>query len=288
MQLRKWVSQPLLNKDDVDARLDAVTEIMRNENAWIETVRKSALCQLPDLERGTMHGDRAWLRFKRCFSRYVAHSGSQSQAYRAREDTASLRQVRFHAALLLLVVWCGVVADSMVCLCTCRIAKVLPTPSVIESMHSSLLQEVRGCLPVNLSSCRRIVRMFSCFACSCSCSHRVVVQLFASIDQAAFRKVLQFFLKSLNLECALDFDVFCCHFESELNGVCFRVCVQGGAEGRQGQPVQRPHAVSRRAGVQTSHSGGGEANARPLDRHSVRCAAVDRVVFCCRLASDPF
>ncbi|XP_062924627.1 DNA mismatch repair protein Msh3 [Mobula hypostoma] len=49
--LRKWVSQPLLKASEINARLDAVTEILSSDSIVLAKTQ-SLLSKLPDLERG--------------------------------------------------------------------------------------------------------------------------------------------------------------------------------------------------------------------------------------------
>lgn len=50
-QLKKWVTQPLLKLRDINARLDAVSEVLHSESSVFEHI-ESNLHKLPDLERG--------------------------------------------------------------------------------------------------------------------------------------------------------------------------------------------------------------------------------------------
>nr|XP_033781367.1 DNA mismatch repair protein Msh3 isoform X3 [Geotrypetes seraphini] len=49
--LKKWVTQPLLNASEINARLDAVSEVLTSESSVFAEIQ-SHLCKLPDLERG--------------------------------------------------------------------------------------------------------------------------------------------------------------------------------------------------------------------------------------------
>ncbi|XP_063309797.1 DNA mismatch repair protein Msh3 [Pelobates fuscus] len=50
-KLRQWVTQPLLNSSDINARLDAVCEIMQSESNVFSEIR-TCFSKMPDLERG--------------------------------------------------------------------------------------------------------------------------------------------------------------------------------------------------------------------------------------------
>ncbi|KAF2980862.1 hypothetical protein EK904_003981 [Melospiza melodia maxima] len=50
-RLRKWVTQPLLKLSEINARLDAVSEILLSESSVFGQIQ-NLLCKLPDLERG--------------------------------------------------------------------------------------------------------------------------------------------------------------------------------------------------------------------------------------------
>uniref|UniRef100_A0A8D2PT02 DNA mismatch repair protein MSH3 n=1 Tax=Zosterops lateralis melanops TaxID=1220523 RepID=A0A8D2PT02_ZOSLA len=50
-RLKKWVTQPLLKLSEINARLDAVSEILLSESSVFGQIR-NLLCKLPDLERG--------------------------------------------------------------------------------------------------------------------------------------------------------------------------------------------------------------------------------------------
>ncbi|XP_063278865.1 DNA mismatch repair protein Msh3 isoform X7 [Prinia subflava] len=50
-RLKKWVTQPLLKFSEINARLDAVSEILLSESSVFGQIQK-LLCKLPDLERG--------------------------------------------------------------------------------------------------------------------------------------------------------------------------------------------------------------------------------------------
>ncbi|XP_033367286.1 DNA mismatch repair protein Msh3 [Parus major] len=49
--LKKWVTQPLLKFSEINARLDAVSEILLSESSVFGQI-ENLLCKLPDLERG--------------------------------------------------------------------------------------------------------------------------------------------------------------------------------------------------------------------------------------------
>ncbi|XP_059693076.1 DNA mismatch repair protein Msh3 isoform X4 [Haemorhous mexicanus] len=50
-RLKKWVTQPLLKVSEINARLDAVSEILLSESSVFGQIQ-NLLCKLPDLERG--------------------------------------------------------------------------------------------------------------------------------------------------------------------------------------------------------------------------------------------
>uniref|UniRef100_U3KEC4 DNA mismatch repair protein MSH3 n=1 Tax=Ficedula albicollis TaxID=59894 RepID=U3KEC4_FICAL len=50
-RLKKWVTQPLLKISEINARLDAVSEILLSESSVFGQIQ-NLLCKLPDLERG--------------------------------------------------------------------------------------------------------------------------------------------------------------------------------------------------------------------------------------------
>uniref|UniRef100_A0A8D2NA17 DNA mismatch repair protein MSH3 n=1 Tax=Zonotrichia albicollis TaxID=44394 RepID=A0A8D2NA17_ZONAL len=50
-RLKKWVTQPLLKLSEINARLDAVSEILLSESSVFGQIQ-NLLCKLPDLERG--------------------------------------------------------------------------------------------------------------------------------------------------------------------------------------------------------------------------------------------
>ncbi|XP_062369550.1 DNA mismatch repair protein Msh3 [Cinclus cinclus] len=50
-RLKKWVTQPLLKISEINARLDAVSEILLSESSVFSQIQ-NLLCKLPDLERG--------------------------------------------------------------------------------------------------------------------------------------------------------------------------------------------------------------------------------------------
>ncbi|CAN8220683.1 unnamed protein product [Coccothraustes coccothraustes] len=50
-RLKKWVTQPLLRVSEINARLDAVSEILLSESSVFAQIQ-NLLCKLPDLERG--------------------------------------------------------------------------------------------------------------------------------------------------------------------------------------------------------------------------------------------
>ncbi|XP_050843411.1 DNA mismatch repair protein Msh3 isoform X5 [Serinus canaria] len=50
-RLKKWVTQPLLKVGEINARLDAVSEILQSESSVFGQIQ-NLLCKLPDLERG--------------------------------------------------------------------------------------------------------------------------------------------------------------------------------------------------------------------------------------------
>ncbi|XP_014113725.1 PREDICTED: DNA mismatch repair protein Msh3 [Pseudopodoces humilis] len=50
-RLKKWVTQPLLKFSEINARLDAVSEILLSESSVFGQI-ENLLCKLPDLERG--------------------------------------------------------------------------------------------------------------------------------------------------------------------------------------------------------------------------------------------
>ncbi|XP_030049192.1 DNA mismatch repair protein Msh3 [Microcaecilia unicolor] len=49
--LKKWVTQPLVKASEINARLDAVSEVLASESSVFAEIQ-SHLCKLPDLERG--------------------------------------------------------------------------------------------------------------------------------------------------------------------------------------------------------------------------------------------
>ncbi|XP_005090364.1 DNA mismatch repair protein Msh3 [Aplysia californica] len=49
--LRRWIAQPLLDKDDIEARLDAVEEIRRGDIDGLKKL-KDMMIKMPDVERG--------------------------------------------------------------------------------------------------------------------------------------------------------------------------------------------------------------------------------------------
>uniref|UniRef100_A0A8V5GYX9 DNA mismatch repair protein MSH3 n=1 Tax=Melopsittacus undulatus TaxID=13146 RepID=A0A8V5GYX9_MELUD len=50
-RLKKWVTQPLMKCSEINARLDAVSEILQSESSVFGQIR-NLLCKLPDIERG--------------------------------------------------------------------------------------------------------------------------------------------------------------------------------------------------------------------------------------------
>ncbi|XP_064358203.1 DNA mismatch repair protein Msh3-like [Dromaius novaehollandiae] len=50
-RLKKWVAQPLMKSSDINARLDAVSEILLSESSVFGQIQ-NLLCKLPDIERG--------------------------------------------------------------------------------------------------------------------------------------------------------------------------------------------------------------------------------------------
>ncbi|KAM6230940.1 DNA mismatch repair protein Msh3 [Porphyrio hochstetteri] len=50
-RLKKWVTQPLIKSSEINARLDAVSEILLSESTVFGQMR-NLLCKLPDIERG--------------------------------------------------------------------------------------------------------------------------------------------------------------------------------------------------------------------------------------------
>ncbi|XP_067172842.1 DNA mismatch repair protein Msh3 [Apteryx mantelli] len=50
-RLKKWVTQPLMKSSDINARLDAVSEILLSESSVFGQIQ-NLLCKLPDIERG--------------------------------------------------------------------------------------------------------------------------------------------------------------------------------------------------------------------------------------------
>ncbi|XP_071436244.1 DNA mismatch repair protein Msh3 [Pithys albifrons albifrons] len=50
-RLKKWVTQPLMKSSEINARLDAVSEILLSESSVFGQIQ-NLLCKLPDLERG--------------------------------------------------------------------------------------------------------------------------------------------------------------------------------------------------------------------------------------------
>ncbi|KAM6106147.1 DNA mismatch repair protein Msh3 isoform 4-T5 [Pterocles gutturalis] len=50
-RLKKWVTQPLMKASEINARLDAVSEILQSESSVFGQIR-NLLCKLPDIERG--------------------------------------------------------------------------------------------------------------------------------------------------------------------------------------------------------------------------------------------
>ncbi|KGL82034.1 DNA mismatch repair protein Msh3, partial [Tinamus guttatus] len=50
-RLKKWVTQPLMKCSDINARLDAVSEILLSESSVFGQIQ-NLLCKLPDIERG--------------------------------------------------------------------------------------------------------------------------------------------------------------------------------------------------------------------------------------------
>ncbi|XP_056395363.1 DNA mismatch repair protein Msh3 isoform X2 [Hyla sarda] len=50
-KLRQWVTQPLIDPSEINARLDAVSEILSSDSSVFSLIR-GHLCKLPDLERG--------------------------------------------------------------------------------------------------------------------------------------------------------------------------------------------------------------------------------------------
>nr|KAF6366675.1 hypothetical protein mPipKuh1_011841 [Pipistrellus kuhlii] len=50
-KLKKWVTQPLLNLREINARLDAVSEVLHSESSVFGQI-ENHLHKLPDIERG--------------------------------------------------------------------------------------------------------------------------------------------------------------------------------------------------------------------------------------------
>ncbi|XP_019328066.1 PREDICTED: LOW QUALITY PROTEIN: DNA mismatch repair protein Msh3 [Aptenodytes forsteri] len=50
-RLKKWVTQPLMKSSEINARLDAVSEMLLSESSVFGQIR-NLLCKLPDIERG--------------------------------------------------------------------------------------------------------------------------------------------------------------------------------------------------------------------------------------------
>ncbi|XP_075036189.1 DNA mismatch repair protein Msh3 [Mixophyes fleayi] len=50
-KLRQWVTQPIINASEINARLDAVSEVLLSDSAVFSQIR-GYLCKLPDLDRG--------------------------------------------------------------------------------------------------------------------------------------------------------------------------------------------------------------------------------------------
>ncbi|XP_068522312.1 DNA mismatch repair protein Msh3 isoform X1 [Anas acuta] len=50
-RLKKWVTQPLMKSSEINARLDAVSEILLSESSVFGQIQ-NLLCKLPDIERG--------------------------------------------------------------------------------------------------------------------------------------------------------------------------------------------------------------------------------------------
>ncbi|XP_040277428.1 DNA mismatch repair protein Msh3 isoform X2 [Bufo bufo] len=50
-KLKQWVTQPLIDASEINARLDAVSEILSSDSCFLGQIR-GYLCKLPDLERG--------------------------------------------------------------------------------------------------------------------------------------------------------------------------------------------------------------------------------------------
>ncbi|XP_066237855.1 DNA mismatch repair protein Msh3 isoform X2 [Saccopteryx leptura] len=50
-KLKKWVTQPLLKSREINARLDAVSEVLHSESSVFGQI-ENHLCKLPDIERG--------------------------------------------------------------------------------------------------------------------------------------------------------------------------------------------------------------------------------------------
>ncbi|XP_014816014.1 PREDICTED: DNA mismatch repair protein Msh3 isoform X2 [Calidris pugnax] len=50
-RLKKWVTQPLMKSSEINARLDAVSEILMSESSVFGQIR-NLLCKLPDIQRG--------------------------------------------------------------------------------------------------------------------------------------------------------------------------------------------------------------------------------------------
>lgn len=58
--LKSWISQPLLSREAIEARQEAVTELMLNKQGWVTGV-STVLCQIPDLEKAMSR-----VQFQRC------------------------------------------------------------------------------------------------------------------------------------------------------------------------------------------------------------------------------
>uniref|UniRef100_A0A8C0QNN3 DNA mismatch repair protein MSH3 n=1 Tax=Chelonoidis abingdonii TaxID=106734 RepID=A0A8C0QNN3_CHEAB len=50
-KLKKWVTQPLMKSSEINARLDAVSEILLSESSVFDHIQNH-LCKMPDIERG--------------------------------------------------------------------------------------------------------------------------------------------------------------------------------------------------------------------------------------------
>ncbi|XP_063819985.1 DNA mismatch repair protein Msh3 isoform X2 [Pseudophryne corroboree] len=50
-KLRQWVTQPVINASEINARLDAVSEVLTSDSGVFNQIR-GYLCKLPDLDRG--------------------------------------------------------------------------------------------------------------------------------------------------------------------------------------------------------------------------------------------